>query len=116
MTIESKSEKERRLFERFDARFPAKLKDSREEFGEKIYLRNACAQGAQLALKDHVYVNDSLTVEVKIPQANYPVTIRGKVVWVQKDLANFWDVGVKFHQISFMQLSKLFESAQETYL
>ena len=108
--------KEKRLFERFEARFPAKLKDSREEFGEKVYLRNACAQGAQLALKDHVYVNDALTLEVQVPKANYPVTLRGKVVWAKRELSNYWDVGLKFHQVSFMQLSKIYESAQETYL
>src|SRR5438128_293863 len=98
---ELNAESDKRLFERFGARFPAKLKDSREEFGEKIYLRNASAQGAQLACKDHLYVNDSLTFEVKVPQISYPLTLRGKVVWVKKELANFWDVGVKFHQISF---------------
>ena len=113
---ETTSVTDKRLFERFRARFPAKIKDSREDYGEKVYLRNASAQGAQLACKDHIYINDSLTLEVKVPQISYPLTLRGKVVWVKKELANFWDVGVKFHQISFMNLSKLYQSAQDTYL
>ena len=114
--IDSTEVNDKRMFERFGARFPAKLKDSREDFGEKMYLRNASAQGAQLACKDHVYINDSLTLEVQVPQISFPLTLRGKVIWVKKELANFWDVGVKFHQISFMNLSKLYESTQDTYL
>ena len=114
--IESTAFNDKRLFERFGARFPAKLKDSREDFGEKIYLRNASAEGAQVACKNQFYINDSLTLEVKVPQISYPLTLRGKVVWVNKELSNFWDVGLKFHDISLMHLSKLFESSQDTYL
>jgi hypothetical protein len=111
--VDTQTLQERRIFERFDARFPAKLKDSREDYGEKVYLRNASAQGALLACKDHLYINDSVTLEVDVPQAAIPVTLRGRVMWVKKDHANFWEVGMKFHQISFMQLAKLYETATQ---
>lgn len=114
--METENLQERRIFERFDTRFPAKLKDSREDYGEKLYLRNACAQGALLASKEHLYINDSLTLEVEVPKVPHPVTLRGRVMWVKKDHANFWEVGFKFHQISLMQLAKLYESATETHI
>lgn len=101
-------ETDKRFFERFSARFPAKIKDSRDGYGQSLYLRDLSAQGAQLMSRHHFYVNDSVTVDVEVP-GSYPVTLKGEVVWVKKEEQSRWDFGLKFHHISLMNISRLYE-------
>ena len=100
---------DRRIFERFPARFPAKVKDARDDFGTNIYLRNASAQGARLMSKERMFLNDNVSLEVKLPDNEFPMTLRGQVVWAQNTDANLWDVGVRFHAISLMHISRLYK-------
>lgn len=107
--IDTKTLTDKRLFERFPARYPAKLKDTRDEFGTSIYLRNASAQGARMISKERAYLNDNISVEVKLPDNNYPMTLRGQVVWSKNTEANMWDIGIKFHKISLMHMARLYK-------
>lgn len=105
----SKNLKDNRVFERFSARFPAKIKDARDDFGTKIQLRDASADGARLISKEHLYVHDHVTLEVKLPDGKNPMNLRGEVVWSKPNATAVWDVGIKFHNISFMHLSRLYD-------
>ena len=106
---ETNNGSDRRIFERFHARFPAKLKDTRDEFGTSIFLHNASAQGARLFSKERVYLNDSVSLEVKLPDNNYPMNLRGQVVWAKNTESNTWDIGIKFHTISLMHMARLYK-------
>ena len=101
---------DRRLFERFSARLSAKIKDSRDNFGEKLYLRDASAQGAQFMSKEPFFANDSLTVEVNIPGQAYPLTLKGSVAWVSKQNDNRWDLGLKLYNVDLVDISRLYEA------
>ena len=101
--------RERRVYERFSARFPAKFKDTREEFGSKMFLTNASAQGAQLTSKEHLYVNDKVALEVSVPDGKRPLIIKGQVIWIKREAPYLWDIGIKFHQIRFMSLWRLYK-------
>ncbi len=105
---------ERRIFDRFDVRLPAKFKDTREDFGTRVYIRNASAEGAQIASRDHLYVNDNITLEVKLPDGSEPLPIKGKVVWAKRDNPNIWDIGLRFHNISLLQMSRLYKYTTES--
>jgi len=59
-------ENKRRLFERFQSRFPVKFKDSRHDFGTDVYLRNISAEGAKIATREQLYLNDSVCLEVEL--------------------------------------------------
>jgi len=52
---------DKRLFDRFVARFPARFKDSRNDYGTSISLRNASAQGVQITTKERLFIDDKIT-------------------------------------------------------
>ena len=58
---------ERRNFDRFLARFPVKIKDSRNDYGTDVYLRDISAQGARLVTTQKYFHKDSLSLQVKLP-------------------------------------------------
>ena len=97
-------EETNRIFERFPSRFPAKFKDTRAGFGTDVYLRNASAGGVRITTKERLYLNDSITLEVELPDGKGSMTIRGEVVWVKSKNAEMWDVGLKFHKIVLMDM------------
>ena len=109
--MENLSWPDRRLFERFSARFPAKIKHSYEDFGNSLSLRDVSAWGVKLRTQDRFYLNDSLSLEVEVPDGLFPLNIRGRVVWAKNVDENTWDLGLKFHDLNFMSMSRLFSHA-----
>ncbi len=106
--ISGASEKKRRVFDRFPSRFPAKFKDSRNDFGTDVYLRDTSAGGSRVATKERLYLNDKVTLEVELSDGNDPMVIRGEVAWVKRKDVDAWDVGLKFHEVVFMDLWRLY--------
>lgn len=104
-------EKKRRLFERFSSRFPVKFKDTRHDCSTDIFLRNVSAEGAKIVTRERLYLNDSVSLEVELPDGKDPMTMRGRVVWAKKQDVEVWDVGLKFHKVVFMDLWRIYESA-----
>ncbi len=104
----SETTEERRLFERFSARFPAKFKDSRNDFGTEVFLRDVSASGLRLVTRDRTFVNDSLALQVELPDGPSPLTLNGSVVW-SKPHDMMWEVGMNFHKIEFLKLHRLFK-------
>ncbi|MCA9407747.1 MAG: PilZ domain-containing protein [Candidatus Omnitrophica bacterium] len=102
---------ERRFFERFSSRYPARIKDSREEFGARFHLREASAEGVRIRSTEKVFNNDSLTLEVKLPDGHDPMILKGHVVWTKNQDSKVWDIGLKFHKIRLMHLSRLYSLA-----
>ena len=104
---------EQRIFDRFPVRFPAKIKDAREDFGETLQLRDASAIGAKFQARDRYYLNDSLVIELSLPDGMGPMNLRGQVIWVKEKGPSLWDIGLKFHEISLMHLSRLYKFTTE---
>ncbi len=100
---------ERRIFERFTARFPAKLKDSRDDYGTDIFLRDASASGVHIVTRDRMYLDDPIAIEIKMPDGGSPLVLRGKVVWSRPSNATMWDVGLEFPKVDFINMSRLFK-------
>lgn len=106
---------DRRTFERFLARFPVKFKDSRKGYGANVSLRDACAQGVKITTKEQLFLNDSVTLEIELPDCKEPMTLKGQVVWVMADEASgMRDVGLKFHKIDFVHMSRLYQFVPPT--
>jgi len=103
---------EQRIFDRFPSRFPVKFKDTRDDFGINVRLRNVGAQGAKITTREQLYLNDSVTLEVELMDGKGPMMIRGEVVWTKNIDAGIWDVGLKFHKIVFMDLWRLYKSVE----
>lgn len=102
---------ERRLFERFPARLPAKLKDGWDDFGTKISLRDASAEGLRLISRDRMFINDSVSLEVKLPDST--IILRGQVVWTKRVENVLWDIGIKFYNVNLLALSRLYKTTSE---
>ena len=110
MRIAERGMEDRRIFERFLARFPVRFKDNRKGYGANVSLRNACAQGAKITTKEQLYLNDSVTLEVELPDCKEPMTLKGQVVWVTNDdESGMRDVGLKFHTIDLVHMSRLYK-------
>lgn len=107
--VTPKEIEERRQFQRFVSRLPAKFKDAREDYGKDLHLRDFSAYGARLTSREHLYLDDNITVEVEIPDGKQPLVLRGRVVWVKGYEESRWDVGMEFHKLEFMRLSRLYE-------
>ncbi|MBL8013547.1 MAG: PilZ domain-containing protein [Candidatus Omnitrophica bacterium] len=97
---------ERRIFERVSAKFPTKIKDSRNDYGTEVFLRDVCAGGARLLAKERVFVNDSLALQVQIPDGQSPIMLNGYVVWARPhDM--MWEIGMTFHKIDLLKLHRI---------
>ena len=84
---------ERRVFDRFQASFPAKFKDTRSDFGRDVFLRDVSANGANIITKDRMFFNDRVNLEVELPDGLEPLILSGRVMWSKPSAAN-WDIGL----------------------
>ena len=100
---------ERRVFDRFPARFPAKFKDTRDGFGYNVFLRDASASGANIVTRDRMFFNDTVSLEVELPDGASPLILNGRVKWSKPTNASMWDVGLQFDEVKFMKIHRLFK-------
>lgn len=100
---------DKRVFERFQARFPVKFKDTRDDYGTSVFLRDASAEGARIASRERVFLNDYVSLDVKLPDGFEPLTLNGRVAWIKTlEPDTMWDVGIKFHKVDLLKLNRLY--------
>ena len=102
---------DRRIFDRFMARFPVKFKDSRHDFGSEVFLRDISASGAKILSRERLYLNDHVALLVKLPDGGDPFPLSGEVVWSKNEEENprAWDCGIQFPAVHLMMLQRLFK-------
>ena len=99
---------DRRVFDRFLARFPAKIKDSRASFGEDIVLRDASAAGIRILSNKKMYVNDIVDLLIFLPDGRDPWNVQAQVVWTRNGAPDGWNIGLRFRKVDFMAIQRLF--------
>ena len=107
---------ERRVFERFSARFPVKFKDTREDYGTDVFLRDASAEGVRILSKERFFLDDQLALEVELPDGGEPMVLNGRVKWVKLLDLSMWDIGVQFPEVKFLKMQRLFKLTENTTL
>jgi len=107
---------ERRIFERFSARFPVKFKDAREDYGTEVFLRDASAEGVRILTKERFFLNDQLALEVELPDGGEPMVLNGRVKWVKFLNLSLWDVGVQFSEVNFFKMQRIFKLTESAPL
>ncbi len=113
MIVENQIDK--RLFERFSARFPTKFKDTRDEYGTMVFLRDVSAQGAKILCRERLFPNDRVTLDVKLPDGADPLILNGQVIWIKTEEPNtLWNIGVRFPKVDFMKIQRLFKFIEGT--
>src|SRR5882762_6692902 len=98
---------EKRTFERFPAVFPARFKGSDEEFGMKVFLRDASADGGKILSRELFSLNDTVALEVRLPDNPHPFDLVGKVVWGRRHRENLWDYGLQFPHVDLVKVARL---------
>ena len=61
-----------------------------------------------ISTTERLYINDSVSLEVELPDGKPPREIKGQVVWAKNSKTHMWDVGMKFHNISLINMSRLY--------
>ena len=107
---------ERRVFDRFSARFPVKFKDAREDYGTEVFLRDASAEGVRILTKERFFLNDQLALEVELPDGGEPMVLNGRVKWVKFLNLTLWDVGVQFSEVNFFKMQRIFKLTESVPL
>ena len=100
---------ERRIFERFSARFPVKFKDTRDDFGIDVFLRDASAQGIRILTKERFFLGDHLSLEMELPDGGEPMVLSGQAVWVKLLNLSLWEIGIQFSKVNFIKMQRLFK-------
>ncbi|MBF0121997.1 MAG: PilZ domain-containing protein [Candidatus Omnitrophica bacterium] len=98
---------ERRVFERLPARFPTKFHDSSGDYGDDVFLRDMSATGVRITTKDKLFLNDVVSIDVKLPDGQAPVSLNGRVCWVRGVTPRVFEAGVEFHKVNFVRISRL---------
>jgi len=104
---------ERRLFERFSAKFPTKFKDTSDDFGVDVFMRDFSASGARMHTRERFFIDDMLSVELELPDGHAPLHLNGRVKWIKPQSPSLWDVGIEFHKVHLMKLHRLVKYATE---
>ena len=107
---------ERRIFERFSARFPVKFKDANEDYGTEVFLRDASAEGVRILTKERYFLDDQIDLEVELPDGGEPLVLKGHVVWVKLLNLSLWDIGVRFPQVNFLKMQRLYKLTESSVL
>jgi len=102
---------EKRMYERFASPCPIKFKYSRHDYNQDVSLENVSADGIKIATNEHLYRNDSISLEVLMDGKKHPLMLDGLVVWTKNKSPNLWDVGLKFYQINLMKIQQLVNSS-----
>ena len=101
---------ERRTFDRFQARFPTKFKDTRGDFGNDVFLRDASANGVNILTKDSLFLNDRIALEVELPDGNDLLVLKGRVMWSKHaNESSMWDIGLEFDEVDLMKMRRIFK-------
>ncbi len=102
---------DQRIFQRFSARYPAKFKDTRNDYGVDVLLRDASAEGIKISCKERFFLNDHVALEVSLPGSSVPMELKGRVVWATKKEEYLWDIGVQFHQTDMFGMARMYKHA-----
>ena len=103
---------DRRVFDRFMARFPVKFKDARDGFGSNVFLRDVSAQGVKIQTRKPLFINDKVELLVEIPDGHDPMTLSGNVVWARGINPTMRQAGLKFDRVDFMDTQRIFKYCQ----
>lgn len=98
---------DRRIFQRFNVRFPAKLLDLNS--GNEILAETSdiSAKGIGLVLKENLPVNTPLEAWIGIPDNSEPLYTRGLAVWSREDGDFGYRVGMDLERADLMGLSRI---------
>ena len=102
---------DRRLFERFHAGFPTRWHAASDDYGTDVFLKDVSATGARITTRQQMFIDDIISLDIKMPDGLDPVVLNGRVIWVHQVMGALWEVGIEFHKVDFMRMRRLVSCA-----
>ncbi|OQB12535.1 MAG: PilZ domain protein [Candidatus Omnitrophica bacterium ADurb.Bin205] len=98
---------DRRIFQRFNIRFPVKLLDLNS--GQEVVAETSdiSAKGIGVWSRDAIAQNTPLEAWLKIPDKGEPLYTRGNVVWSRPDSSGEYRLGIDLERADLMGLSRI---------
>ncbi len=101
------SMEDRRIFQRFNFRFPARLLDLNNGSEIPAETSDVSAKGLGLVLKQRIPVNTPLEAWLQIPDSGEPLYTRGMAVWSKQDSQDQYRIGMDLERADLMGLSRI---------
>ncbi|NLE64320.1 MAG: PilZ domain-containing protein [Elusimicrobia bacterium] len=98
---------ERRLFERLTAHFPVKFRDTSLDYGLDVFLKDISASGLRISTRERLFLNDYVTLDVKLPDGQDPVPLSGRVCWVREAGPRLYEVGLQFQKVNLVRMHRI---------
>lgn len=96
-----------RIFQRFNARFPARLLDLTNGNEISAETRDVSAKGIGLALQEDLPANTPLEAWIEVPDQGEPIYARGLAVWSRQDPGSGYRIGMDLERADLMGLSRI---------
>lgn len=98
---------DRRIFQRFDVRIPAKILDLNSGAEMVAETSDISAKGIGLMLKRRVAINTPLEAWLQIPDKGEPLYTRGITAWSKQEAEGDYRIGVELERADLMGLSRI---------
>jgi len=98
---------DRRIFQRFDIRFPVKLLDLNSGQEVNAQTSDISAKGMGVRLKQNIAAQTPLEAWLSIPDRGEALYTRGNVVWSKPEGAGEYRLGIDLEKADLMGLSRI---------
>lgn len=105
--MQEKNFEDRRIFDRFTAKFPVKFINLRENKESEALTEDVSAKGIGFTAKEELQLRTPLEMWLNIPDKGEPLYTRGEVVWSRMVEPNKFRVGVNLEKADLMGLSRV---------
>ncbi|MDD5156012.1 MAG: PilZ domain-containing protein [Candidatus Omnitrophica bacterium] len=103
---------DKRIFERFPARFPLRFLDLKENKESDAEVFDVSAKGLGMVTREQLRPNSTLEMWLKIPDNGDPLYARGQVVWSRPQGLNAYRTGINLERANMMGLSRALRVAE----
>ncbi len=98
---------DKRIFERFPARFPLRFLDLRENRESQAEVLDVSAKGVGMITREQLQPNTTLEMWLHIPDKGEPLYTRGQVAWSRAQGPNEYRAGINLERADMMGLSRV---------
>jgi len=105
--MEEEKFQDRRIFDRFIAKFPVKFINLRENKESEASIDDVSAKGICITANEQLHPRTALEMWLEIPDKGEPLYTRGEVVWSRRVESDKFKVGVNLEKADLMGLSRV---------
>lgn len=99
--------KDRRIFERFVAKFPLRFIDLFRSKEGEAQVHDVSAKGIGIVAQNEIPMHTPLEMWLDIPDRGEPIHTRGEVMWSRQDEPGKWRSGVNLEKADLMGISRV---------